>query len=259
MIRGRESKSAPVGVVGKVLRILETLDRSATGLQLAQIAELTRLNKSTAYRFLAHLENEDYLFRDEHGAYVFGPKLARLGTGVAYHAMLRGMSRPVLLSVAEGTQETANLGILDGRDVLYLDVVESSHTFRMASQPGMRRPVNCTALGKAILAFLPEREREDLFPMLRFERLTPRTIPNLARLRRELKRIAQTGYALDDEESCLGARCAAAPILDGTGRVAAAISVSGPITRIDRNRFPEFAAAVVKGARSISTALSRRS
>lgn len=258
MIRGRESKSAPVGVVGKVLKILEALDRSATGLQLGQIAAQTRLNKSTAYRFLAHLENEDYLFRDEGGFYVFGPKLARLGTGLAYHAMLRSISRPVLLSVAETTQETANLGLLDGREVLYLDVVESPHTFRMASQPGMRRPVNCTALGKAMLAYLPDKERKDIFPLLAFEHLTPRTIPSLAKLKRELKRISQVGYALDDEETYLGARCAAAPIFDGAGKVAAAISVSGPVTRIDRNRFPVFASAVVNGARTISTILSER-
>jgi DNA-binding IclR family transcriptional regulator len=113
MIRGRESKSAPVGVLGKVLRILETLDRSGTGLPLGQIAALTSPNKSTAYGFLAHLENEDDLFRDESGSYVSRRKLARLGTGLAYHATLRSISRPVLLSVAEITDETANLGPLD--------------------------------------------------------------------------------------------------------------------------------------------------
>ena len=89
MIRARESKSAPVGVVGKVLRILEALDGSPTGLQLREIAEQTSINKSTAYRFVAHLENEGYLLRDEAGAYVVGPKLARLGAGISYHATLQ--------------------------------------------------------------------------------------------------------------------------------------------------------------------------
>jgi len=79
MIRARESKSAPVGVVGKVLRILEALDAAPTGLQLREISQQTSLNKSTAYRFVAHLESEGYLFRDDTGAYIVGPKLARLG------------------------------------------------------------------------------------------------------------------------------------------------------------------------------------
>ena len=252
MIRARQSKSAPVGVVGKVLRILEALDGSPTGLQLREIAEHTGVNKSTAYRFLAHLEGEGYLFRDDVGAYIVGPKLARLGAGIAYHATLRKVSRPVLAALSKATRETVNLGVLDGHDVLYLDVVESPHTFRMVSQPGMHRPLNCTALGKAVLAFLPVEQREDLLPGLTFEQLTVRSIPNLVRLRKELARTVQQGYAVDDQETDLGARCVAAPILDESGKVAAAISVSGPITRISRDRFQTFALAVKKGARLIS-------
>ena len=79
MLRVKESKSAPVGVVTKVLRILETLQGSGTGLQLKEIAQMTGINKSTAYRFLAHLENEGYLSREDTGAYIVGPKLVRLG------------------------------------------------------------------------------------------------------------------------------------------------------------------------------------
>src|SRR5216117_2027405 len=122
MIRARESKSAPVGVVGKVLRILEALDASTTGLQLREISQQTSLNKSTAYRFLAHLESEGYLFRDDAGAYVIGPKLARLGSGINYEETLRKISRPVLHKLWQITGETTNLAILEGHEVLYLDV-----------------------------------------------------------------------------------------------------------------------------------------
>jgi len=96
MIRAKESKSAPVGVVSKILKILEALSTSPGGLQLKEIAELTNVNKSTAYRFLAHLETEGYLFRDDLGAYLVGPKLVRLGSGASYQAALRKISRPVL-------------------------------------------------------------------------------------------------------------------------------------------------------------------
>ncbi len=252
MIRARESKSARVGVVGKVLRILEALDASPTGLQLREISQQTSVNKSTAYRFVAHLESEGYLFRDAGGAYVVGPKLARLGAGIAYHATLRKIGRPVAVALSNDTKETVNLGVLDGNDVLYLEVIESLHSFRMASQPGMHRPLNCTALGKALLAFLSSEQREEILPMLTFERATPRTIPNLARFRKELVRVAEQGYAMDDQETDLGARCVAAPILDERGVVAAAISVSGPITRMSRDRIQAFASATKKAARTIS-------
>src|SRR5437899_8503096 len=101
MIRARESKSAPVGVVAKVLRILEALDASPAGLQLREIAEQTSVNKSTAYRFVAHLENEGYLLRDETGAYVVARKLTTLRAGIAYHATLRKISRPVAVALSK--------------------------------------------------------------------------------------------------------------------------------------------------------------
>src|SRR5438046_9856450 len=150
MIRARESKSAPVGVVGKVLRILEVLDASPTGLQLREIAQQTRVNKSTAYRFLAHLASEGYLLRDDAGAYVVGPKLARLGAGIAYHATLRKVSRPVLTQLSKETTETVNLAVLDGHDVLYLEVLESSHSFRMASRAAIHRPPTCPTVGTVL-------------------------------------------------------------------------------------------------------------
>src|SRR3989475_12759256 len=255
MIRARESKSAPVGVVGKVLRILEALDASPTGLQLREISQQTSLNKSTAYRFVAHLESEGYLIRDDSGAYIVGPKLARLGAGIAYYATLRKISRPVLTLLSKETTETVNLAVLDGHEVLYLEVLESSHSFRMASQPGMHRPPNCTALGKVLLALLPSEQREEILTMLTFERATPRTIPNLARFRRELVRVVQQGYAMDDQETDMGARCVAAPVLDESGKVVAAISVSGPITRMSRDRIQAFAGATRKAARTISARL----
>ncbi len=252
MLRVRESKSAPVGVVTKVLRILETLQESTTGLQLKDIALRTGINKSTAYRFLAHLEGEGYLFRDEGGAYIVGPKLARLGSGVAYHATLRSVSRPVMQRLWVTTTETVNLGVLSGLDVLYLDVLESSHSFRLVSQIGSRRPLHCTALGKAMLAFLGESERESALASLRLEKFAPRTITSIAGLRRELKKVTQQGFAVDDEEAGAGSRCVGAPIFDQSGNVAAAISVSGPITRIDRTKLLQISTAVREGAQIVS-------
>jgi DNA-binding IclR family transcriptional regulator len=256
MRRERESKSAPVGVVTKVLRILEMLHDSPGGLQLKEVAEKTAINKSTAYRVLAHLEHEGYVFRDSAGAYAIGVRLARLGSGASYQTTMRKVSRPVLEDLARITGETVSLAVLEGREVLYLDVMESAHTFRQVSYIGMRHPLYCTALGKAILAYYPDREREYLISGLEFERFTPHTITSAANLRKELRLIRQRGYSLDNEEVYLGSRCVGAPILDASDRVIAALSVSGPKTRITRDRIPTFAAVARQAAAEVATNLA---
>src|SRR6202451_4185199 len=213
MIRARQAKSAPVGVVTKVLRVFEALSAAPEGLPLKDVALRTGINKSTAYRFLAHLEFEGYLFRDDAGSYLLGPRLVRLGSGVSYQTSLRKISRPVLQDLWKVTGETVNLGTLDGQDVFYLDVLQSPHPFRMASPVGSWRPVYCTAMGKALTAYLPEDEREHVLSSIHFERCTPHTLTRLPQFRKELEKVRQRGYALDDEEATLGARCVSAPIL----------------------------------------------
>jgi IclR family KDG regulon transcriptional repressor len=255
MLRARESKAAPVGVVMKVLKILEALHGNPSGLQLKEIAKQTAINKSTAYRFLAHLQSEGYLFRDDAGAYVIGPKLARMGSGMNLEESLRKMSRPVLQKLWTATGETVNLAILDGQQILYLDVIESSHTFRLASQVGARRPLYCTALGKAIMSCLTAEEIKDLLPSLSYERFTPRTLTQPTKLKKELMKTRLQGYALDDEEAVLGARCIAAPIFDATGKVIGAVSVSGPLTRITAEKIAPLAVLLKKAAQSISRRL----
>jgi IclR family acetate operon transcriptional repressor len=110
-------------------------------------------------------------------------------------------------------------------------------------------------LGKSLLAFLSNERRDESLPVLTFERATPWAISNLARFRKELSRVLQQGYAIDDQETDTGARCVAAPILDESGNVAAAISVSRPITRISRDRIHAFALATKRAARPISAQL----
>ena len=259
MIRTRKSKSAPVGVIGKVLRLLELLDRSPAGLQLKDIAAQTGINKSTAHRFLAHLESEGYLFRDGRGTYMLGPKLVRLGSGVNFQATLCRLCRPTLENLWKVTGETVNLAVQDGVDILYLDVLESLYTFRLVSQVGMRRPLYATSLGKAILANMADRQRmEDLFAAMHFESTTPKTVTSIARLKKDLSVIAQRGFALDDEEAVTGARCVGAAILDADGKVVAGISVSGPVVRVSRERLPLFSSAVCAAAREISGRLGYR-
>jgi len=216
---------------------------------LRAIAEQTKLNKSTAYRFLAHLERAGYLVRDNAGAYLLGPRLVHLGSGSTYQYTIRKVGRPILEALWRETGETVNLAVLDGREILYLDVIESPHNFRLVSQVGMRRPLHCTALGKAVLAWQSASFRDELLATTKFEKLTPHSITRSSELIAELGRIQRRGYALDDEEVELGARCVAAPVLDASGQVAAGVSVSGPTIRMARTRTAQIAEAVRKASR----------
>ncbi len=258
-MRTRKSKSAPVGVIGKVLRVLELLDRSPSGLQLREIAAKTGINKSTVHRFLSHLDAEGYLFRDAAGTYMLGPKLARLGNGVSFQTTLCKICRPTLENLRTATDETVNLAVLDGVDVLYLDVLETQHTFRLVSQAGMRRAAYCTSLGKAILANMEDGQRtEEFYSSIPLEQNTPRTFTSIARLRKDLQRIQEQGFSLDDEEAVAGARCVGAAIFGAGHKVVGSISVSGPVVRITKERLPFFSAEVCRAAREISRNLGYR-
>jgi IclR family KDG regulon transcriptional repressor len=257
--RIKRSKSAPVGVIGKVLRILELLDQSPSGLQLKDVAAKTGMNKSTVHRFVSHLEAEAYLFRDHEGTYMLGPKLVRLGSGVNFQATISSIARPTLERLRELTDETVNLAILDGSSVLYLDVLESQHTFRLVSQVGMRRQLHCTSLGKAILAKMDdERKKDEIFASIQFTQETGKSVTSIARLKRELQLTREQGYSLDDEEAVVGARCIGAAICGPDGKVLGAISVSGPISRVSKARLPFFSAEISRAAREISWRLGHR-
>jgi len=257
-MQNRKMKSAPVGVIGKVLRLLELLDRSPDGLSLKEVTALTRINKSTAHRFLSHLESEGYLFRSNQGLYMIGPKLTRLGTGASSQRALSEICRPVLDNVRRLTTETVNLAVLDGLDVLYIDILETSHRFRMVSEVGMRRPFYCTSLGKAIVANMDEQSQEKLFASIQFRQVTPSTVTNLAQLRQQFIHIRQQGFSIEEEEAVIGVRCLGSIIRGADGEIEGAISISGPTVRITNDRLEYFVNELCNAAREISRRLGYR-
>jgi DNA-binding IclR family transcriptional regulator len=247
--------SAPVGVISKVLLILEALQGSSAGLGLKAICDLTGIHKSTAHRFLKHLERERYLIRTEAGAYLIGPRLSQMSARGNQGATLQAVARPILWELWKSTQETVNLAVLDQGTVLYVDVIESPHEFRLSSRVGARRSLHVTALGKALAAFLPAELRESILSTITFQPATSRTILNLLQFRQELEKIRSQGYAVDDEEAVQGARCVSAPILNSDSEPIAAVSVSGPVTRVSPNQVVALAGAVTSAARAISAAM----
>ncbi len=252
----RRKKWQPVGVLSKTFRLLEIIKDSRLPPNLTELSRRAGLNKSTALRFLAHLEAEGYLRRDERSRYHLGPRLLELGQAAASsQAHLREVARPLLWELWRETQETVNLGILEGFEVAYVDCLESPHDLRLVTNVSMRAVYYRTALGKAIAAFLPEPQLRSLLESVEFQAFTPNTLASPELLLPELERIRRTGYAVDNEESVPGIRCVAAPVLNAEGLPAAAVSVSGPTVRITPDSVPELAAAVIRTAQRISKQL----
>src|SRR3984885_797225 len=247
--------AAPVGVISKVLRILEALQGASAGLGLKAICDLTGIYKSTAHRFLKHLERNGFLVRTVAAAYLFGPRLPQMSTRASQGATLQAVARPILWELWKSTQETVNLAVLDQGTVLYVDVMESPHEFRLSSRVGTRRWLRVTRLCKALAAFLPAERQASILSSIKFQAATPKTIMNLVQFRQELEKIRGQGYAVDDEEAVQGARCVSAPILNADGEPIGGASVSGPVTRVSPNQVAALAGAVTSAARALSTAM----
>jgi len=250
-----KSTSATVGVISKVLLILEALQNSSVGLGLKAICDATRINKSTAHRFLRHLEREGYLLRTEAGTYLIGPRLAQMSACASRSATLQAVARPVLAELWRSTHETVNLGVLDHGTLLYVDVMESPHEFRLVSRIGTRRSLHVAALGKVLTAFLPALEYERALNGIVFQRVTSKTILNLPQLRTELDKVRRQGYAVDNEEALLGCRCVSAPILNSHKVAIGALSVAGPVARISLDRVAALAREVKGAANAVSGAM----
>ena len=249
------AQPASVGVISKVLLILEALQNSSVGLGLKGICDATAINKSTAHRFLKHLEREGYLLRTEAGTYLIGPRLAQMSTCESKSATLQAVARPILLDLWRSTQETVNLGVLDHGTLLYVDVMESPHEFRLVSRIGTRRSLHVAALGKVLTAFLPASDYERTLSGIVFQRATPNTISNMIQLRAELDKVRRRGYAVDNEEALLGCRCVSAPILNNDKVAIGALSVAGPVTRVSPARVPALAREVKAAAKAVSVAM----
>jgi DNA-binding IclR family transcriptional regulator len=142
--------------------------------------------------------------------------------------------------------------VLEGGEVLYLDKIEPSRTVRLSSRIGLRNPAHCTAVGKAMMAWLTDAEVENIVQRHGMRRFTTKTLTTLAELRAELAKIREIGYAVDDEEHEDDVRCVAAVVRDHAGLPAAAMSIAAPSFRIPREKVPVFAKTICKAAQELS-------
>jgi len=241
--------------VYKALQVLQCLGEAGRELSLTEICHAIHIPKTTAFRYLCTLRAARFVTQDpETDLYALGLKLFELGYTVGDHLRIREIAKPFVETLREQFNETVNLGVLDGHEIVYISVAESRHSLRMQAGLGKRDPIYSTALGKAILAFMPEAQWGHHLPS-DWQLRTAHTRNSVLALKRDLQQTRQRGYSVDNEENELGARCVGAPILNHLGRVVAAISVSGPVSRMSEGMKESVAEAVVHTAAHISQRL----
>jgi IclR family transcriptional regulator, KDG regulon repressor len=214
------------------------------------------LGKSTVHRLLTTLTAEGLLEQDPRtGGYRLGIVMFELGEAVRVHMDLHAAAGPVLGMLREETRETAQVGVLDRGEVVYVDRLESSHTLRLFTETGRRVPAHCSSSGKVLLAFLPEQARADLLDSRPLPALTPDTITDPAALSAELRMVRARGWAEAVNEREIGVASIAAPVRDHRGDVVAAISIGAPIIRLGAAQRRRLARPVMEAGDAVSRRL----
>ncbi|MCF2531142.1 IclR family transcriptional regulator [Yinghuangia soli] len=248
-----------VPAVTRAFDILELFLDEDAALSAPDIVRRTQLPRTTAHELLATLVTRGYLAQDPAGHYALGVRVYQLGSRYAEQLDLAAEGQQVARQVADACGETVHVAILEGTDVIYIAKVDSTHAVRMVSAAGRRLPAHCTAVGKMLLASLPEDELRALLPTdVPLAALTQQSITDPAALHTALAEIRARGTASENRESNPDVSCVAAPVRDETGRVVAALSISAPTIRWDDNRHAELERLAATGAGNLSARLGHR-
>ena len=253
------SPSYVVKPVERAIRVLQCAGAASSPMSLKEISARVGLPKTSVFRYLrtlcacgliAHDADRD-LYRVDAGILSLVPQ----GGGLQ---RLREIALPHMRSLQQRYNETVNLGILEGVNVVYIEIIESKRALRMQARVGGRDPVHSTAIGKAILAHLPDDIRQQIVPP-RLRKRTALTLTSVTSLDAELASTRDRGYALEEGENEEGAACIGAPIFSESGEVSAGISIAAPAARLGEQRRHEIAPVLVGAAERISVTLGFRS
>ena len=246
------------------LAILSAFDSERPLIGVSELSRELSLSRSTAHRYIATLAQLGYLQQDpDSKRYRLGPKVLDLGFSAINSMDVREISAPHLRRLSDETGHTVNLAILDGIDVVYIERCRTAQPGQreidLNLHVGARLPAYCTAMGKAILAFVAEDRREELIAQIDFVRRGPNTITDADAFRVELARIRAAGIAVNDEELAYGLRSVAAPIHAHSGEVLAALNLAIHRTMGSMDELiARFGPAVKKTAGEISLGMGHR-
>jgi DNA-binding IclR family transcriptional regulator len=252
-----------IQTVSNALRMLESFYKSDE-LGVSELSRRLRLHKNNVFRLLATLEEHGYIEQSlETERYRLGTRCLELSQSFARGNALLQRAHPILNELALKSGETTHLAVLRDQEAVHLDGVQPERMLLTGLRVGDRLPVNCTALGKVLVSCSGEATREgfvaSMTPGVFLNARTENTIVDIDKLLEEFDRVAEQGFALDLEECETGMCCAAAPVYDASGKLAGAISISGPASRLSRETLQsESSRWAVSAAEQLSLELGHR-
>lgn len=234
-------------MVGKAAHLLTLLGEEPRGLALSDLARRAGQPVSTTHRLLSSLAAEGLTGCDEQRRWHLGLRLFELGQRVLRAHGFSGLAGPVLRRIAQHTGEPVLMAVLEGHHQRYVHCAEGTQQVRITGEAGQLGPLHCTSMGKCLIAFAPEQQREQLLSELALPALGPRSITDRRRFRAEIEQVRADGHASADEEHEAGILAVGVPVLDPGGTAIAALSTAAPTVRTTlaelREHLPELRAA----------------
>ena len=242
--------------LAKGLSVLQAFGEAGRPLTLSEVAKALGANGTTATRLCYTLTELGFIQKDGQRRYHLTPRILTLGHSYISGLAWQEAARFYLESLFKEVQETVNLSILEGSEIMYLLRIRKRKYLPFDIQVGTKLPVYCTAMGKILMGMGPPEKIKPILKALEFKPLTARTITSLDKFKEELNKVRKKGYAINDEELSIGNRAIAAPILDKRSYAVAAINIAVPTTEYSRSQMEKtLARKVGRTAKEISEAL----
>ncbi|HLK05687.1 MAG TPA: IclR family transcriptional regulator [Candidatus Acidoferrum sp.] len=257
-MRANAKRTYTITSVQRCLRLLSLFSQAPDGLSASEVARLSALPVSTIHRFLVNLEEAGFLDCSGSGKYHLGIACFSIGHAALGQLDIRRLSLPYLQALNQHTRETIHLTVRQGLTAVYVEKLDSPEHLRIFSRIGASVPLYCTAVGKVLLAYLPQLELQSLLPQLKMRRFTSNTLATVPDLEQHLQRVRKAGHAYDLEEHEPHIRCVAAPIWDHTGSVNASLSLTAPAVRMPIPRLRQLAPLMQEAGLQISRELGYR-
>jgi DNA-binding IclR family transcriptional regulator len=243
----------------RALSILNSFSKDTVELSLTDISKSLSLPKGTVHRLLSCLKYCDFIGQDETNLkYRLGWRLFELGACVDPLNLLKKKARPYLEELSEKSKEAVHIATLKEGDIFYVDKVMGNYKMTMITHIGLRLPAHVGGLGKSLLAFLSEEKLNKIIDSKELKKFTKNTLTDPNELKKALKKVKENGFAIDNEEVEIGLTCVGVPIRDLTGKVIAAISISGPTIRMSKDMMQQYTKMALETGGKISCALGFR-
>lgn len=241
-----------VRVIDRAFDILEELSQATSPMSLAEICKATGLSKSTVHRLLTTMLERSFVAKTDAGAYTIGYKIIEMASTHINNLELVTEAKPFLSDLMRELDLTAHLGILDGKDVVYIEKMDGHPNSQGYTQIGRRSPAYCSSIGKCLLSGLSRDELDDILDEYEFKKYTDNTITDRRTFIKHLREVRMNGWAMDNEEFEIGHRCIGATVYDYKGIPVAAISASGSTSQLTEDKIEETVIKVKEAAHKLS-------